>query len=59
MTGEVIWLIGEGPNTKPDEAPAYTDILDPGPWRLETAATTPTWHGNVTCPACNATVLNH
>jgi hypothetical protein len=57
MTAELTWVVGEGPNTGPGEPPAYVDILDPGPWTVETTETVPVWAGRVTCPDCGATVL--
>ena len=54
---ELVWLVGEGPNTKPGEGAAYVQILDPGPWQEQTTNTARAWHGTLTCPACGATVL--
>jgi len=55
-SGELVWVIGEGPNTKPGESPAYTDVMEPGAWQIETQATAPKWRGVVTCPDCGKTV---
>lgn len=54
--GDIVWLIGEGPNTAPDEGPAYTDILEPGLWQVETHETRPRWRGRITCPDCSCVV---
>lgn len=55
-TADIVWVIGEGPNTKPGEAPAYTDVLEDGGWIVETAGTAPRWNGRITCPDCGALV---
>lgn len=52
----LVWIIGEGPNTRPSEGPAYTDILDDGGWLVATTATAPKWQGTITCPDCAAQV---
>ena len=41
----------------PGEAPAYVDVLEPGPWIVATTETVPVWAGRITCPDCGATVL--
>lgn len=55
---ELVWVVGEGPNTKPGEGPAYVDVLEDGGWLVKTAATNKKWTGVITCPACNTPVLN-
>ena len=57
-TGDLIWVVGEGPNTKPGEGPAYVDVQDAGDWIVETVATQKKWLGKISCPACKTTVLN-
>jgi hypothetical protein len=57
-TGDLIWVIGEGPNTKPGEGPAYTDVQDAGDWVLSTSGTAPRWSGMIACPDCKNPVLS-
>lgn len=55
--GRLTWVVGEGPNTRPGEGPAYVDVLEPGPWAVETKETAPVWAGRIACPDCGASVL--
>ena len=56
-SADLVWIVGEGPNTRPGEAPAYTDVQPTGAWIVTTERTTPEWRGTVTCPDCALTVL--
>jgi hypothetical protein len=58
-SGEIVWVVGEGPNTEPGQAPDYVDVLDAGIWNVKTTATAPVWQGQITCPTCNETVKQH
>jgi hypothetical protein len=58
-SGDIVWIIGEGPNTEPGQKPDYVDLLEPGIWLAETTATTPDWRGKISCPACAETVKQH
>lgn len=55
-TATLVWVIGEGPNTKPGEGPAYADVLEDGGWVVTTEATAPKWHGRIACPDCGMQV---
>ncbi len=56
-SGDLVWVVGEGPNTKPGQAPDYVDVQEAGDWLVETANTAPNWEGAVVCPQCNSEVL--
>lgn len=58
-TGEIVWVIGEGPNTKQGQPPDYVDVLEPGVWQINTTATAPVWQGQIICPTCKETVRHH
>ena len=53
---ELVWVVGEGPNTRPGEGPSYISVLEPGGWLVETHREAPNWSGRITCPDCGATV---
>ncbi len=53
---ELVWVVGVGPNTKPGEGPDYVDILESGPWLIETVSTSKEWYGVIKCPDCGAVV---
>lgn len=55
-SGEIVWIVGEGPNTKAGEGPAYVAVHETGGWRVETKSTAPRWTGAITCPDCDAKV---
>jgi len=44
------WVIGEGPNTRPGEGPAYISALDSADWRAEPNGRGVTIH----CTVCGA-----
>ena len=56
-TADLVWVVGEGPNTQPGEGPAYVDVLEDGGWFVQTQGTKDKWTGVITCPDCDATVL--
>jgi hypothetical protein len=55
--GEITWVVGIGPQTRPGQGPSYRRLHKPGPWRDEVSATGPFWAGRLICPTCEATVL--
>jgi hypothetical protein len=57
-TATVTWLVGEGPNTKQGDGPAYLSLEDAGPWTPKTEAAHPFWTGHLICPDCGAQVLH-
>ena len=58
-TGDLVWIIGEGPNTKPGQGPDYVDVMEDGIWKVETKVTVPEWAGKITCPDCATGVKNN
>ena len=57
-SGEVVFVVGVGPNTRPGEGPAYVTLQDAGPWVLEETSAHPFFAGRLSCPDCGAEVLN-
>ncbi|MCP3971886.1 MAG: hypothetical protein GY717_16500 [Rhodobacteraceae bacterium] len=51
-SAEVTWIVGEGPNSKPGEGPAYISALDDGHWSVETQGAAVT----ILCPDCSTRV---
>ncbi len=56
--GEVVFVVGVGPQTRPGQGPAYVTLKDPGPWQVDKISAHPVFAGRLTCPACGAEVLN-
>lgn len=46
--GELTWIVGIGPHTKPDEGASYYSIQKAGPWIIKTSGKTT----QVFCPTC-------
>jgi len=57
-TGEVVFVVGIGPSTKPGQGPAYVTLRNAGPWVVEEIAARPFFAGRLFCPDCGAEVLN-
>jgi uncharacterized protein (UPF0212 family) len=55
-SADIVWRIGEGPNTGPGEGPAYVAVHETGGWRVETIQTARRWTGAITCPDCGTEV---
>jgi len=53
---EMIWVIGEGPGTKPGQGPDYVDVMDAAGWVVTTVGTAPYWQGEIKCPVCDGVV---
>lgn len=49
QAGELVWVIGVGPLTKPGEGPSYIDAHKPGPWIIKSSGKTT----QVFCPTCD------
>ena len=56
--GDVVFVVGIGPNTKPGQGPAYVTLHDAGPWVVEETSAHPFFAGRLFCPDCGAEVLN-
>ncbi len=52
QAGELEWVVGVGPHTKPSEGPSYIDAHEPGPWVIKKSGKTT----QVFCPTCDALV---
>jgi len=52
----MIWVIGEGPGTKPGQGPDYVDVMDAAGWVVTTVGTAPYWQGEIKCPVCDGVV---
>jgi len=57
-TGEVVFIVGIGPGTKPGQGPSYVTLRNPGPWVVEETSARPFFAGRLSCPDCGAEVLN-
>jgi hypothetical protein len=57
-TGEIVFVVGIGPNTQRGQGPAYVTLKNPGPWRVEEITARPFFAGRLVCPDCGAEVLN-
>jgi hypothetical protein len=55
-TGEVVWIVGIGPQTQRGDGPSYKTLDDAGPWRAETTEEHPFWAGRLFCPDCGEIV---